>query len=367
MRLTVLSVAFPFAPVGPDAVGGAEQILSAIDRGLVRAGHRSVVVACEGSQTAGFLFATKVFNGLITSEIGQCTTQRHQHNIDIALRSFDVDLIHFHGIDFSCYRFAPGIPVLATLHLPLSWYPRQIWTQNDCNVHLYCVSESQRRACPVEDPSIPVIPNGVEITPSARHSKRNFALALGRICPEKNLHVALDAGTLAKVPVLLGGQVFPYADHLRYFREKIAPRLQGSLHRFLGPLTAAHKTRLLQAARCLLLPSLAPETSSLVAIESLAAGTPVIAFPSGAIPEIVRDGLTGFLVHNVSEMAEAIHRVHEIDPAICRADAAQRFSLQRMLRDYFSLYEQLVRGNLTQRVIPHATASLPNLRADHHH
>ena len=367
MRLTVLSVAFPFAPVGPDAVGGAEQILSAIDHGLVRFGHRSVVVACEGSQTAGFLFSTQVPTGLITREKGACTTHRHQHNIDLALRSFQVDVIHFHGIDFSSYRFPSHVPVLATLHLPLSWYPRQIWTQSAPNVHLYCVSESQRRACPVEDPCIPVIPNGVEVNPPVPHAKRNFALALGRICPEKNLHVALDAATLANVPVLIGGQVFPYADHVRYFQQQIAPRLQGSPHRFLGPLNATRKTRLLQAAKCLLLPSLAPETSSLVAIESLAAGTPVIAYPSGAIPEIVRHGVTGFLVHSAEQMAEAIRRVDELDPANCRADAAQRFSLNRMLRDYFSLYEQLARGTVTQRVIPHVTASFPQLRADHHH
>jgi hypothetical protein len=114
-------------------------------------------------------------------------------------------------------------------------------------------------------------------------SRRNFALALGRICPEKNFHVALDAGTQAGVPVWIGGKVYPYPEHEIYFRQEIMPQLRHG-NRFLGPLTAQRKMQLLATAKCLLVPSLAPETSSLVAMEACSVGTPVIAFPSGALP-----------------------------------------------------------------------------------
>jgi glycosyltransferase involved in cell wall biosynthesis len=110
---------------------------------------------------------------------------------------------------------------------------------------------------------------------------------------------------------------------------------------FLGPLGFARKRRLLAGARCLLLPTLAPETSSLVAMEALACGTPVVAFASGAIPEIVEHGVTGFLVRDAAEMARAIADCAALDPQRCRAAARERFPLERMVANYFDVYHQL--------------------------
>jgi glycosyltransferase involved in cell wall biosynthesis len=185
------------------------------------------------------------------------------------------------------------------------------------------------------------VPNGVALGAlAARHAKRRFAVALGRICPEKGFHVALDAARRAGVPLLLAGQTFPYEAHETYFAREIAPRLDAS-RRFIGPIGPARKRRLLSAAQCLLLPSLAPETSSLVAMEALACGTPVIAFPSGALPEIVEHGRTGFIVRDEQEMAEAIHQATTIEPEVCRAAARARFSLERTVERYFALYRDL--------------------------
>ena len=109
------------------------------------------------------------------------------------------------------------------------------------------------------------------------------------------VHLGLDAAAIASVPVLVGGQVFPYPDHERYFADEIAPRLTGT-RCFLGPVAFARKRRLLTAARCLLIRCRVPEAISLVAMEALACGTPVIAFRAGALPKIIEDGRTGFLV-----------------------------------------------------------------------
>ena len=345
MPLTVLSVAYPFAPVGPDAVGGAEQIVSALDYGITSTGSKSIVVAHTDSQTAGTLAGTGVPAGALTAELRTKVTAAHQLSIDRALAAFSVDLIHFHGIDFHSYRVPPEIPALATLHLPPSWYSEEIWTR--ATPKLQCVSLSQRRALPIMRCDIPVIENGVcnprANTYSGLRIPRNFAVALGRICPEKNFHVALDAGSEAETPVLLAGQTFPYPDHELYFQQEIEPRLNGG-NRFLGPVNSQRRNRLLSNAKCLLLPTLAPETSSLAAMEALAAGAPVIAFPSGALPEIVEDGITGFLVTSQREMAQAIHHAGEINRNHCREVAHERFSRERMVSQYLALYMALVFG-----------------------
>jgi glycosyltransferase involved in cell wall biosynthesis len=250
-----------------------------------------------------------------------------------------------HGIDFHAYLPPPGrVPILVTLHLPPAWYPPEIFSSARDDVHLHCVSRTQQRACPPGARLLPVIENGVPIDAlQSRCSKRKFALALGRICPEKNLHAALDAGLAAGVTVLLAGQLFPYPEHEAYFREKVVPRLDAT-RRLLGGVDFTRKRRLLTAARCLLLPTLAPETSSLVAMEALACGTPVVAFASGAIPEIVQHGETGFLVHDAVGMAAAAGECDRIDPDYCRAVARERFSAARMARDYLDAYRQLARG-----------------------
>ena len=339
--LTVLSVAYPLAPVGPDCVGGAERILTLLDRALVAAGHRSVVVACAGSAVAGTLVPFPLPPGPLDEAARERAHRACRAAIEEALRRFPVDVLHFHGIDFDSYLPPDGPPALVTLHLPPAWYSAAALHVGRPRTFLHCVSAVQRRACPPGLPLLEDVPNGVDLeTFRPAGSKRCFALALGRICPEKGLHFAFAAAALAGLPLLLGGQVFPYAEHERYFREEIEPRLTPP-NRLLGPLPLARKRRLLAAARCLLVPSLAPETSSLVAMEALASGTPVIAFPAGALPEIVEDGRTGFLVEGIEAMAAAIRQVDRIDPAACRRAAVERFSAERMVAGYFDLYLRL--------------------------
>jgi glycosyltransferase involved in cell wall biosynthesis len=340
MALTILSVAYPIAPVGPDAVGGAEQILTYLDNALVSAGHRSIVIACEGSKTSGTLSPIRVA-GSSLAETLESTDAQQRIAIKRILDEYPVDVVHMHGMNFIKYLPLEDVPVLVTLHLPPAYYARETFSLSRPRTFLHCVSASQRRSCPPEAQLLPVIENGVPIDARPRpHAKRRFCVALGRICPEKGFHLAISAAELARVPLLLAGQIFDFTTHREYFEMEIAPRCRGSI-RFLGPIGLPRKRRLLAAARCVLVPSLAPETSSLVAMEALACGTPVVAFRRGALPEIVEHGTTGFLVDDEREMADAIEAARDLDPQVCFQTARCRFRVERMVQRYFDLYRGL--------------------------
>lgn len=344
MALTVLSVAYPLAPVSADAVGGAEQVLARLDRALVAAGHRSVVIAQEGSRVAGTLVPVPRPGGVIDDAAKAAAEARHREAIGEALARFPVDLVHLHGIDFPAYLPPAGPPVLVTLHLPPSWYPAEALRPERPRTWLHAVSEHQHASCPPGPWLLPPIGNGIEVETFAKpRRKRRFALFLGRLCPEKGVHLALEAARLADIPLAVAGEAFPYRAHLDYVRDEVRPRLSRA-RRLIGPVSGSRKRRLLASATCLLLPALAPETSSLVAREAIASGTPVIAFPAGALPETVDHGRTGFLVDDVAAMARAVPEAARLDPALCRAVARERFRADRMVAAYLDLYGRLAGG-----------------------
>jgi glycosyltransferase involved in cell wall biosynthesis len=267
--------------------------------------------------------------------------EAYRRTIDEITRSFHVDVIHLHGVDFFEYAPSPGPAVVVTLHLPPSFYPAEVFALSRPRTHWVCVSESQRRALPGTELPLWSIENGVNLVDlRPRADKGDYVVALGRICPEKGFHLAVEAAKMAGCDLLLGGELFPYRDHRRYFDDVLAPRLD-ERRRFLGPLGRAKKAELLARARALAVPSLVPETSSLAAMEALGSGTPVVAHDVGALPHIVEHGKTGFIVSGVPEMAAAFALVHDIDPSVCRRAAEARFGVDRMTREYLELYARV--------------------------
>ncbi len=340
MALTVCSVSYPFAPVTADPAGGAEQVLSTLDRALTAAGHRSIVIAPEGSAVAGELLTVPAPDGLIEGNIWERTHAAVRARIAEVIARDRPDILHLHGIDFGSYLPTPGPPVLVTLHLPLAWYTPAWLTPERPHTWLQPVSASQAGPASPGVRLLDPIPNGVDLDHYRPGPKGDRLLILGRIAEEKGFHDALDAAARARVPIDVAGKVFPYPDHKRYFAEQVAPRLSDD-RRYLGAVAGEAKAALLREARCVLIPSTAAETSSLVAMEALASATPVIAYRSGALPDIVEDGRTGFIVDDVAGMAEAIGRIDAIDPAACRRAAEQRFPLSRTTAAYLDLYREL--------------------------
>jgi glycosyltransferase involved in cell wall biosynthesis len=340
MPLTVLSIGYPLAPVAENTAGGAEHILALLDDELVAAGHRSLVIAPEDSHCRGTLLPVTVPSGQLDEGVQRVVWERYSHAIQSCLARHSVDVVHMHGIDFVEYLPTAGVPVVVTLHLPPSWYPARAYSLNRPDTYLVCVSDSQAKSCPPAA-QVRVIRNGVKLDEcQPAGEKDNYVLALGRICPEKGYHLALDAATQAGVPLILAGQVFGYKAHEEYFETMIHPRVVKP-HRFLGPVGAKRKQELMARALCVLVPSLVEETSCLVAMEALACGTPVIAFRRGALAEIVEHGRTGFLVDTASEMAEAIPFAANLSSAECRKHAEKAFSATIMVQRYLSLYAEL--------------------------
>jgi glycosyltransferase involved in cell wall biosynthesis len=337
--ILILSVAFPFAPVSTDAVGGAEQIVALLDRAIIASGHRSIVVACEGSRVDGRLIAPLA------------GTREWREAIDTAVAYHNIDIVHMHGLDFVEYLPAEGPPVLATLHLPISFYRPDVFHIPRPRTWLNCVSGSQLRNCPPCVIVAGAVENGVRVEEfaGAPRTAGGYVFAMGRICEEKGFHFALDAADRAGTPLWLAGQVFPYESHLRYWREALAPRLR-SPHRFLGAVGFREKAALLAGATCLLAPSTVAETSSLVAMEAMACGTPVVAFRSGALSELIEPGRTGFLVDNVNEMAEAIVAAARLDSEACREVARRRFDAARMAARYMELYDRLLTAHTDSQI-----------------
>ena len=341
--LTVLSVSYPLAEVTRDAAGGAEQILSTLDRALVEAGHCSLVVAPSGSQVAGELCPVLLPPSPFDDAAKHLAQERTRAAIGSVLQRHRVDVVHCHGLDFAEYLPSADVPVLATLHLPLEWYGSEALRPARPDTWLNCVSRTQHEACAPHPRLLGPVPNGVAVEAlQARVSKRDFALVLGRICPEKNVHVAIEAARDAGLCIVIAGRVYPYAEHQAYFDAMIRPKLGRHCH-FVGPVGFERKRRLLTAARCLLVPSSAPETSSLVAREAAACGTPTIAFPVGAMAEAIEQGRTGFLVRDQAGMSSAIRGAAALDPEVCRAVARQRFSDRSMIAAYLELYSRLAR------------------------
>lgn len=357
--LTILNVAFPLATVGPDAVGGAEQVLAAIDAALVEAGHESIVIASAGSTVRGALLPTPAPPALLDERAYHAAHAAHRAAIARALSEREVDLVHLHGVDFHCYLPPAGWPALVTLHLPLSWYPARALRPERAATYLHGVSAAQHRSGPPGIVLLDPIPNGVPtdvLHPEAPRGE--YALALGRICPEKGFHLAIDAARAADVSLVLAGQVFGFPEHERYFEREVRPRLDRR-RRFIGPVGLAKKRRLLAHARCLLVTSLTPEAASLASMEALACGTPVVAFALGALPDMIEHGVTGFLVApgDLDAAARAIEDCRRLRPADCRAAAERRFSVARMTGDYLRRYRELV--DLHERVSALATATRP--------
>jgi len=341
-KTSVLYVSYPMLPVSDSSCGGAEQMLCALEREMNARGWRTVVAACKGSRVHGKLFST----GSPPQEDDRYELREREHSGKILelLRASNGGIALVHDKSGAFWKNAEKTrhPVLATLHLPRAFYPDSLFERLAPNVFFNCVSQSQAKSFTDLPRMLGVVQNGIatERFPLQR-KKRDYLLWLGRICPEKGPHLAIEVAKQAGLPLILAGQVYRFSYHQRYFEREVEPYIGDSQVTFVESPSFAKKIELLRNARALLIPTQAAETSSVVAMEAMACGTPVIAFRRGALEEVVEHGVTGFVVDTLEEMGAKIEDVKAISPEACRRRVEEKFSAGRMARDYEALYERI--------------------------
>jgi glycosyltransferase involved in cell wall biosynthesis len=350
-RGRILYVAYPLLPVEPESAGGAEQALATVERHAADAGWQTTIAACNGSVAAGHVYTTGLpgrgrLQSAFAHESRHCQKVLELISVRAAIGT-GFDGVHDHSGSFFAQAHKLNVPVLATLHLPRSFYPEQAFHRVPENLFFNCVSRAQNKSFADVPNLAGVVPNGIPLDRFPfREIKKDYLLWLGRICEEKGTHIALDAAKRAGLPIVVAGEVYPFAYHHDYFESQVRPRLQqmGEQAVFAERPSFRDKVALLQNARAVLITSTADETSSLVAMEAAACGTPDVALPRGAISEVEAPNTTGIMVDEIADLPIAMAATARIKSRTCREYAQQHFSAAQMYAEYERLYERLFAG-----------------------
>jgi glycosyltransferase involved in cell wall biosynthesis len=342
-RESILFSAYPLLPVSDKSCGGAEQILWSVEREMSLRGHKTAVAACESSKVSGELLSTG--NAPIGDDRFEVREAEHSAAIAAFARHKKFSMVHDHSGSYWKHAAQLDDPVLATLHLPRALYAESAFNALPHNVYFNCISESQAMSFRDLPRMMPVVQNGIDVDRFTMSRKKDeYLLWMGRICPEKAPHLAIEAAKRAGMKLVLAGQVYPFSYHKMYFENEVRPLLEASKSNveFVELPSFEQKGELLRRAKALLVTSLIAETSSLVAMEAGACGTPVVALQNGALAEVVQHGHTGFTVHSIHDMVAAIRDVGDIWPDECRHRVETRFSSKAMADGYERLYRRVI-------------------------
>jgi glycosyltransferase involved in cell wall biosynthesis len=336
----------PWIAVPPNGYGGIEWVVSLLTEELVARGHEVTLFASGGSRTKGELVS--VFDDPPTAHMHQNVPDaRHaQRAIGEIVsrrgteRGFDV--IHDHS---ACIFLAAApllpVPLVHTIHGAFTTEMRQLYGGVTGDVSFVGISRAQFAAMP--DLTIAdIVPNAVDVPGFPfREQKGDYLLCLGRVSRDKGQDAAIAVSKRAGMPLVLAGKVDPGAD-TDFFERAVLPNVDGEHVQFVGEVSDERKRELVAGAAAMLFPVRWPEPFGLVMVEALACGTPVIATRWGSVPEVVRDGVTGFVVEDEDGMVSAVARIDDIDRSACRAEAEARFSPGVMADGYERVYERAI-------------------------
>ena len=313
--------------VPPKYYGGIERVIYWLTKELAAMGHRIYFFGPYGSEVP---FAEKIF--YLTDHNGDI----NKHVSDGSLKvPGDTDIIHLHGLasidsDFPVLKTIHGYPFLENGTVCVDKYDR---------FDEYCsfLSNAHRNAC--GRPDNPYVYNGLDLNDYIySEDKDEYFLFLGKVdWNVKGLSVALKIAVNQNLKLIIAGDFIDDS----FYEMELKPRLTKDIQ-YIGPVGGKEKANLMAKARALLFPTLWPEPFGLVAIEAMASGTPVLTSINGAMPEIMRHGVTGFMARTEEEMEGQIKYIDQIDPKKCRGHVEKHFTARRMSQDYIRSYNHVI-------------------------
>jgi glycosyltransferase involved in cell wall biosynthesis len=341
-RLRIGVVAPPWYEVPPSGYGGIEALCYSLVRGLLGRGHDVTLIAAGRNHTEASFEATfpEPPQGL-GEVVGGFIERVHAAKAGRVLDRLELDIVHDHSVAGPLTAAGRAAPTVVTTHVPVGPEETEYYGNLGPNVSLVAISNSQRAVAPTL-PWVATVHNAVPVGEYPfKANKDAFALFLSRINPDKGVHLAIEAARAAGMPLVIAGRCSEPQEH-EYFEREIAPRLGPDVE-WLGEADARLKEDLYPRARCLLLPIQWEEPFGLVMVEAMACGTPVVALRRGSVPEIVVDGLTGFIRDDPAELPGVLRRLDEIDPRACREHVARNFDDEVMVERYEAVYRSVLR------------------------
>jgi glycosyltransferase involved in cell wall biosynthesis len=336
MRIALVSTCA--LPTPPDAYGGTELVVAALARELILLGHEVTVYATGDSTTAGELRWVFAKHRWPPDALSEQTHVRFAWN-DIRAEKTPFDVIHVqqpHSLELAgTYAHRTVLTIHHARSDSLTEHYRSF-----PEVSYVAISARQQELLP-ELSIARVVHHGLDPAGYRLGSGQGgYCLFLGRLSAQKAPHIAIDAARHAGARLRIAGEAHP--DGLKYFARKVKPRLADTRRvEWLGEAPVSVKVELLRAATALLFPLGWEEPFGLVMIESMLVGTPVIAFDRGSAPEVIDEGVTGYLVHDEAEMTRRLKHIEGFDRKRCRQRALERWNAARMAREYEALYQEI--------------------------
>lgn len=358
--MKIAQVAPLYESVPPKLYGGTERVVSWLTEELVRLGHEVTLFASGDSLTSANLVPICPEALRLNS---QCIDQLAHHVImieQVFQERSAFDLVHFH-IDYLHFSVSrrEQLVGLTTLHGRLDLPDLVPLYRTFPEMPVVSISDAQRKPLPWLNWQ-GTVHHGLPANQFKFHAGPGQYLAfLGRTSPEKGLDRAIEIAKRAGIPLKIAAKI-DRAD-AEYFETRIKPLLDHGLIEFIGEIGFYEKNDFLGNAMALLFPIQWPEPFGLVMIEAMACGTPVIAYPGGSVGEVMKDGVTGFIVPDEDEAVKAVERIPEIDRQKCRHYFERKFTAARMAQDYLNIYKRLVQREPASINIPDGVPSWTKL------
>ncbi|MDP9161477.1 MAG: glycosyltransferase family 4 protein [Acidobacteriota bacterium] len=335
--MKIALIAPPFIAVPPADYGGTELFVAQLADGLQKNGAE-VVVYANGESTVNVERRYRYERSQWPIKPGDEAWLKELDHTAWAIRdaSQTCDVIHVQSPQALPLSQFTNVPMVLTLHGPHNPKFSELYARFP-GVNYVAISEFQRLAEVV--PRVRTIYHGIDLAQYSLHEqKQQYLSFIGRIAPIKGTHTAIEVAKRTGIPLKIAGDIQPA--YREYFEAKVKPEIDGKLIEYVGLADLKAKNELLGNSLAMLFPIQWNEPFGLVMVEAMACGTPVLAFKGGSVPEIVRDGVSGYVCRSVRDMAKQVTTL-QLDSRSIRQYVEENFSLEHMVSQYISLYHEL--------------------------